>query len=248
MKKLIVFDLDGTLTESKQPIDSEMSGLLEKLLTRTYIGITGGGSFEQFSHQLLSNLSNSPLLSKLLLFPTNGAIFFRYFNSVWTKEYSYELSTTDKEKIFSCFEKVFQEINYQKPKRTYGPILEDRGGQITFSALGQQAPLEAREKWRQSSDRRPEIKAALEKYLPEFDFVIAGVTSIDIISKKINKGTAIDYAQKLLNIPDRDAVFVGDSLFIGGNDYLAKKSGVETISVKGPKETKTLITKWLQYG
>ena len=33
MKKLIIFDLDGTLAKSKSPIDKEMSDLLKELVT-----------------------------------------------------------------------------------------------------------------------------------------------------------------------------------------------------------------------
>lgn len=248
MKKLIVFDLDGTLTESKQPIDSEMADLLKRLLSKTYVGITGGGSFSQFEKQLLSLLNYPELFPKLLLFPTNGAFLYRYSDKAWQPEYSHPLTAVEKDKIYKSFDKALQDIGYQNPPQIWGQVLEDRIGQITFSALGQNAPLEAREAWRHNSDHRPQIKAALEKYLPELDIVIAGVTSIDVLSKNVNKGAAIDYAQKILDLPDDDVVFVGDSLFIGGNDYLAKRSGVETIAVKGPVETKHLIIKWLGHG
>ncbi len=248
MKKLIVFDLDGTLTESKQPLDLEMTDLLKKLLSFTYVGITGGGSFAQFSKQLSSLLDHPQLLPKLFLFPTNGAYLYRYLDDAWQEEYSHLLTPADKNQIFMSFDQALKDIHYTKPPQTYGPVLEDRNSQITFSALGQDAPLAVREAWRQTSDRRKEIKTALEKYLPNFDIVIAGVTSIDIIAKNVNKSLAINYAQKILNLSNNEVIFVGDSLFVGGNDYLAKRSPVETVSVKGPVETKTFITKLLQHG
>lgn len=248
MKKLIVFDLDGTLTQSKQPLDIEMTNLLRKLLSTTYVGITGGASFNQLAKQLSAVLEYPNLLSKLLLFPTNGACLYRYIDGTWQQKYSHLLTPTDKNRIFSSFDKALRKIHYQNPPKTYGPILEDRDSQITFSALGQNAPLKAKESWRQTSDQRPEIKTALEKYLPNFDVVIAGITSIDVIAKNVNKGMAINYAQKILNLSEDEVVFVGDALFIGGNDYLAKRSGVETVNINGPDETKMFITKFLQHG
>lgn len=248
MKKLIFFDLDGTLTQSKQLLDTEMATLLQKLLSHTFVGVTGGGSFEQFTLQLSSVFNSSRLLSRLLLFPTNGAQFYRYIDGSWRQQYSKVLTPAEKNLIFTGFDKALSEISYQNPPRIYGPILEDRDSQITFSALGQNAPSTAKAIWHQSSDRRPEIKSALEKYLPLFDIVIAGVTSIDIIAKNINKGMAIDYAQEFLNLPDDDVVFVGDSLFPGGNDQLAKRSGVETVSVSGPEKTKDFINDLLSHG
>ncbi len=71
--KLIAFDLDGTLAESKEPIDQEMVGLLLSLLERFNVAIISGGDFPQFEKQVLSFLGNSPELHRLHLYPTCGA-------------------------------------------------------------------------------------------------------------------------------------------------------------------------------
>jgi phosphomannomutase len=36
----------------------------------------------------------------------------------------------------------------------------------------------------------------------------------------------------------QEMIFVGDALFVGGNDYPAKEAGVVSIPVRGPSETK----------
>ena len=36
-------------------------------------------------------------------------------------------------------------------------------------------------------------------------------------------------------------VFIGDALYVGGNDYAVKLAGVESISTSGPEETKSLL-------
>ena len=48
MKRLIVFDLDGTLAESKSAPDSEMSKLLHDLLGLVKVAVISGGDWEQF--------------------------------------------------------------------------------------------------------------------------------------------------------------------------------------------------------
>ncbi|MDB2497399.1 hypothetical protein N9X25_09665 [Verrucomicrobiales bacterium] len=48
MKKLIVFDLDGTLAESKSPLDEEMAALLCLLLSLIKVAIISGGDWTQF--------------------------------------------------------------------------------------------------------------------------------------------------------------------------------------------------------
>jgi hydroxymethylpyrimidine pyrophosphatase-like HAD family hydrolase len=72
VKKLIVFDLDGTLAESKSPLDADMSGLLHDLLGIVKVAVISGGDWPQFEKQLLSNLSSDARLSNLSLLPTCG--------------------------------------------------------------------------------------------------------------------------------------------------------------------------------
>ena len=68
MKKLIVFDLDGTLAASKSPIDQEMAGLLTGLLRVARVAFISGANWPQFEKQVLANLPSSDHLKKLTLF------------------------------------------------------------------------------------------------------------------------------------------------------------------------------------
>ena len=155
-KELIVFDLDGTLARSKTPMDAEMVGLFSSLLEKRMVAVIGGGWFPVFEMQLLASLQGyEHLFSKLLLFPTSGARFLRYEDGSWKTVYAHELSLEQRIKIKEAFETVFKDIGYQHPQTVYGEIIEDRGTQITFSALGQQAPIELKDAYRGSvADRR----------------------------------------------------------------------------------------------
>lgn len=245
MKKMIVFDLDGTLTRSKMAIDEEMAKLLGELLTVKMVAVTGGGSLDQFKKQLIANLNCRRLFGHLFLLPTNGASFYRYNKGKWRQEYQYLMNPEEKKQIKAAFEKAFKEIGYKNPNKIYGPILDDRGSQITFSALGQKAPIAEKEKWNLTEDRREEIKTALVKYLSQFEAVIAGVTSIDVIKKGIDKYFAIKEMMKIFKLTKEEMVFVGDALRKGGNDYAAIRTGVEIKKVSGPEETKKIIRSWL---
>ena len=246
MTKMIVFDLDGTLTKSKVAIDDEMAKLLGKLLMTKMVAVTSGASFQQFKKQLLSNLTCREVFGNLLLLPTNGASFYRYKEGKWQKKYQHLMSDSKKSKIKTAFEKTFKDIGYKDPEVTYGPVIEDRGSQLTFEALGQKAPLSKRRNWNMTQDRRKEIKKALEKYLrPDFQIMIAGLNSIDILEKGIDKSFAINQMRKLFILTKKEIVFVGDAVRIGANDYAAIKSGVEIVKVSGPEEVKKLIRNWL---
>ncbi|MGC1618774.1 MAG: HAD family hydrolase, partial [Candidatus Acidiferrum sp.] len=78
MKRLIVFDLDGTLAESKSALDTEMAALLHDLLGIVKVAVISGGDWPQFEKQLLSNLPNDNCMANLSLLPTCGTKFFEY--------------------------------------------------------------------------------------------------------------------------------------------------------------------------
>ena len=113
-----------------------------------------------------------------------------------------------------------------------------REEQITFSALGQQAPLEEKNKWDSDFTKRKKIKAILDTFIPEFSVRIGGTTSIDVTRPGIDKAYGVRKLRDVLGISLKEMIFIGDSLFIGGNDYPAEETGVVSIPVQGPNETK----------
>ncbi len=249
-KKLIVFDIDGTLTPSKAPADKEMIELLINLLDKKIVAIIGGGKYELFREQLVDLLPNrDKRLEKLFLFPTCSTAFYR-FNGNWNEVYSLKLSEEEKEKINKAFEETFREVNYQHPTETYGPVIEDRNTQVTFSALGQEIVAELgenigvklKEEWhKQYDDLRQKMREILQKKLPEFEVRAGGLTSIDITRKGIDKAYGVRQIAQHLGVAIDDMIFVGDAIFPGGNDYAALETGIDYIKVANPTDTKRLI-------
>jgi len=239
MKKLIVFDLDGTLTESKSPLDTEMSSLLHDLIRIVKVAVISGGDWVQFEKQLLSNLPHDESLKNLSILPTCGTKFFQYKGN-WEKIYSEDFTNNEKEKIITSFKKVLVTVGFNAGK-TWGEIIEDRGSQITFSALGQHAPLEEKKKWDADFAKRKKMKALLDKLIPEFSVRLGGMTSIDITKPGIDKGYGIRKLQTTLGIPINEIIFIGDALFPGGNDYPAKEAGVVSIQIRDVNEVKQVI-------
>jgi len=236
MKQLIVYDLDGTLAESKSPLDAEMAGLLHDLLGIVKVAVISGGAWKQFEEQLLSNLPQDERLVNLSLLPTCGTQFFRY-GANWKKVYSEDLAADEKARIESSLEKAVSEAGF-KPQKLWGEQIEDRGSQITFSALGQEAPLDEKDRWDPDFAKRKKIKAILDTLLPEFSVRMGGATSIDVTKPGIDKAYGIRKLRDILDLPLKDMIFIGDALFVGGNDYPAEEAGVVSIPVRGPSETK----------
>jgi phosphomannomutase len=239
MKKLIVFDLDGTLAESKSAPDEEMSRLLSTLMDIVNVAVISGGNWSQFEKQLLSELPKTAHLKNLSLLPTCGTKFYS-FKLGWKELYSEDFSAAEKEKIINALKQAIASSGY-KAKKVWGEIIEDRGSQVTFSALGQQAPIEEKKKWDPDFSRRKKMKAVLDKLIPEFSISLGGTTSIDVTKQGIDKAYGIRKLRDTLGIAIDDMIFIGDALFPGGNDYPAKETGVVTIQVRDPDESKRVI-------
>ena len=239
MKKIIVFDLDGTLAESKSSIDGEMVKLLDALLSIVKVSIISGGAWSQIEKQVLAHLSHDERLKNLSLLPTCGTKFYKY-DSKWDLLYSEDFTDAEKQKIIGSLKKAMASPDC-KVVKVWGDVIEDRGSQITFSALGQQAPLEEKKTWDPDFAKRQKMKAVLDKLIPEFSVHLGGATSVDVTKHGIDKAYGIRKLRDVLSIPISEMIFIGDAVFPGGNDYPAKEAGALSIEVKDPHETKRVI-------
>lgn len=247
-KKVIAFDLDGTLTKSKEKVSKKMGYLLCLLLQRKVVVITGGGSWKQFHKQLLVHLPCKNFFDRLLILPTSGAELYTYRFGKWKKVYRKTLSYEEKYKIKKALLDVLDFLRYQKPTRKYGEVIEDRKTQITFSALGQNAPLLLKKKWyKKNNNLRKKMKMLLQRKLPEFEVKLGGLTSIDITRKGVNKATGLEAVCQMLKLNKENVVYVGDALYQGGNDYVVKAYGFDTIKVKDEQDTMNIIESAIKF-
>lgn len=253
--RLVVFDLDGTLTESKSPLAPDMRAALRGLLAEKKVAVIGGGSWEQFQWQFVDRLKCPPaLLSNLFLFPTTSMAFYRHSGRAWKNVYRKTLSNAEWRSIKGAFEKAFKEAGFVPPARVYGEIIENRGSQATFSPLGQEVVtvlgkkgVRLKEEWRKENEElKIKIARLVQKSLPKFEVRRGGITSIDVTKKGIDKAYGVRRIEKTLHIPIKEMVFIGDALYRGGNDAAAKKTGVRTIPTSGPEETKRIIGRILE--
>jgi len=257
-KKLIMFDLDGTLTQSKSPLSHGEAVFLWELLGYRKVGVISGASWSQFENQFLQHFyaANPPNASlyNLHLMPTCGSALYQYQyresedidnRNHWHPVYKDKLSEEEKVVIMDAFRNSIPRLSYGLGK-SYGPRIEDRDCQITFSALGQNAPLEEKANWDEATFKRQELKLLLREYLhDDFEIRIGGATSVDVTRKGIDKAYGVARIAKHLGLSYDEILFVGDALYAGGNDYPVKAMGVECISVNGPQETIGIIIQLL---
>lgn len=244
-KKVIVFDLDKTLAKSKSPVDDDIATILSELLEKYKISVITGGKLEQLIKQVVEHLEVSPdRFLNLYLQPTSGSALYTWQNNEWREIYNEKIPESERKMIISALNKAVQESGIEIPEEVYGERIEDRGSQITFSALGQNAPYEVKSDWDKDLEKRKKIQRILAPKIPEYEVAIGGVSSIDITKKGLNKGYGVWRLSRELGIEIKDMLFVGDRLESGGNDHSVIGTGIDWIDVENIEETKTLLSKF----
>jgi len=240
MKQLVAFDLDGTLAESKQPLEPEMGEALADLMAVAQVAVISGGDWPQFDKQVASRLPARADRSQLWLMPTTGTKLYTYAAGAWTPVYAELFEAGQRREILAAFDAALIATGFV-PEQVWGERIEDRGSQITFSALGQQAPIHAKEVWDPDFAKRRIIQSDLRQRLPGLSINMGGATSIDITREGVDKGYGLKKLRDASGIPLDAMMFVGDAIFPGGNDYPAKLLGLDTVRVRDPQETLAVV-------
>ena len=245
IKKVIAFDLDDTLAVTKSPISDRMSEILAKLLEKYDVCVISGGAFEQFKVQVVDRLSSemSPrLLTKLHLMPTCGTKYFRYdeLSEKWELQYENSLTTEQKNRIVDVLESGARELGLWE-ENPYGDIIEDRGSQVTFSALGQKAPAEAKYAWDPTGEKKINLRNFVAPKLMDLEVRAGGTTSIDVTMIGVDKAYGMNKLTEEMKIGKEEILFIGDKLQEGGNDYPVKAAGIDCIEVTRWEDTALVL-------
>jgi phosphomannomutase len=216
MMKLIAFDLDGTLATSKQAVDTEMADLLGALLELQSVAVISGGDW-----------------------PTSGTKFYR-FGGAWTRVYADNFTVEERDRVMDALKSAVAKADFAD-QTIWGKQIEDRGSQITFSGLGQEAKPNIKASWDPDIQKRNRLKALLEMRLPDFAVRIGGSTSVDITKPGIDKAYGMQKLAAISGIDLPEMLFIGDALYPGGNDAPVRDAGVATIAVQDIADTKLVI-------
>ncbi|MFZ7086659.1 HAD-IIB family hydrolase [Curtobacterium sp. RRHDQ10] len=244
--RLVAFDLDDTLAPSKSPLDPRMLDTFAALLEVVPVAVISGGQFEQFEQQLVTPLRERDglVLDQLHLMPTCGTRYHRWVGNDWHLEYAEDLTADQKTRALAAVERQARGLGFWESE-TWGPILEDRGSQITFSALGQAAPVDAKKAWDPTGAKKDTLRRAVQAELPDLEVRSGGSTSVDITRKGIDKAYGMHRLAELTGIPLDDMLFVGDRLDPEGNDYPVLAMGVACHAVDGWEDTDRFLRELL---
>ena len=243
--RCVVFDLDDTLAPSKQLISQRTAGLLTRLLERVEVSIISGARIEQFERQVLTQISSGYAnLDRLHIMPTCGTRYYRYLDGQWRQRYTEDLSAKEKERIVAAMTGCAAELGLVEAT-TWGEVIEDRESQLTFSALGQTAPIGAKSAWDPDGSKKERLRTCVAARIPDLEVRSGGSTSIDVTRKGIDKAYGIGKLVDALGLSLDQFLFIGDRLDPGGNDYPVRALGVPCLQVADHLETDVLIQQLL---
>jgi HAD superfamily hydrolase (TIGR01484 family) len=249
-KKIIAFDMDDTLCIAKSPISGQISNLLDDLLSKYDVSIISGGNFTQFKIQIIDQLKvGSEKLSRLHLMPTCGTQYYRYdvMRCEWIQEYAISLTDEQKSRATNALKTSAQELGLWE-ENSYGEVIEDRGSQVTLSALGQRAPSDEKYAWDPKGEKKMAIRDAVAPLVPELDVRAGGTTSVDVTLKGVDKAYGMRQLIKATGVSMDEILFIGDKMEKGGNDYPVRALGIDSIAVEKWQDTALVIDTLVKVG
>lgn len=132
--------------------------------------------------------------------------------------------------IQAIIDALDHDLNYD-----WTPI-EDRGSQITFSPIGNTAPVELKMAYDPDRKKREALIAKVPFVSDELVVKIGGSTSLDYIHKDRHKGANVQKLIDLLGWNKDECVYFGDGLYPGGNDE-AVIGVIDTVAVDDHMDT-----------
>lgn len=242
-KRIIIADLDGTLSEDRTPISKETARLVSELLRQRRFAVVTAARWSRLKYQVLDVLEGSSqrkMLSGLYLLPQSATRFYRLSSGRWKSLYAENLSLAERKRIKGAI-RAWIKSHKGEGNVNYERLIDDRISQVSFAMIGRDTPLAIKKKWDPSGEKKRKVAKFLEGHIPEFGIGIGGTSTIDITRKGLDKSYGIKKIRERLGYKDREMVFIGDRLFKGGNDYPVRKTGIDCIQVNSVAETNKVL-------
>ena len=243
--RIIGFDLDNTLANSRKPMLPSVAGRFSELTKHIDVAVITGGRWELVISQIIDVLAPQACKSNMHLMPTSGTRYYRWLNGEWTRVFSHDLTADQCARASASLERRAREMGLW-PGHVWGERIENRGSQITLSVLGQQAPLEAKQAFDPDGSLKRRLAEAVAADLPDLKVHAGGYTSIDVSQQGIDKGFAVRELARLNDFPVERMIFVGDRMNEDGNDYPAVQAGAMGVAVNNPGDTVKFIDAMLE--
>lgn len=206
MNRKFVFDVDGTLTPSRQKIDAKFAEFFLDFCNSNKVYLITGSDRKKTEEQLTPSILNAAQM-----------VFNCAGNEVWRgNEIIHKNFWTPPNSLVEYLNVVLENSKFRY--RT-GNHIEFRTGMVNFSVIGRNCDLLERREyvlWDREYNEREAIAANIKYLFPKVDAHIGGETGIDIFQKGHGKSQCIPFIK---NSNEDFLYYFGDQIFPGGNDY-----------------------------
>lgn len=226
MKKLLCFDLDGTLTQHRSPLEKENRNLLDKLSKKYKIIMVGAGNapriYEQMGEYPIDIIANYGMQESKMI---DGKFTI-------IRE---EKSNPDKAYFIEKIAYLRQKYGYTEFK---GETVEFHStGMVTFPLLGTKAEIKDKIAFDPTREKRKVLYPEVLELFPEYTVFIGGSSSFDFTAKKYNKYDAIMTYAKANGYQKEEILYIGDDFGDGGGDSHIRLGGMDYIEITDYRKT-----------
>lgn len=258
MKRLFLFDMDGTLTVARKKMSHNMLGSLTSLQKNGWdIGIISGSDMNYIEQQCNIMFDISPLNPRLVHFlPCNGTKYFKNFKKVWEYSMRNQLGDNTLKELMKNLLYAQQNLMALYPQLPLtGNFIQMRGSVLNWCPIGRNADDMQRKAW-VKLDKNFNIRESFLNHISgkintdKITIKLGGETSFDIYPKGWNKTFPIE---KIPFSAYNKICFVGDRCLKNGNDeelynYLNNKNNCYAYQVNNPQETINIIQGTIKKG
>lgn len=231
-KKHLFFDMDLTIAPPREPM---LPAMHERLTSLPHdIVVVTGSLADQISFQ-------THQLPALYLAVNGNHAMDVNGNELWRNP---DLDETHRDEIYAHIEKITAQLDHELNSEWH-PI-EDRGAQITFSPIGNRAPVEQKRTYDPDRKKRETWLADIPFLSDDIMVKIGGSTSFDYIHKERHKGANVRKLIEHMGWNTSDCVYFGDGLYPGGNDEVVI-GVVDTVPVQDHHDTYQQLGEYFGY-
>lgn len=238
MIKVFAFDLDGTLTQHKTPLDDKNRDVLERLSAKYTLLIVGAGGCMRIHNQL----GGFPMD----VIGNYGMQYARFENG------EFKIVRDD---VVECADRDAVEKKVMSFREKYGftsfsgdNVEYHASGCLTFPVLGTAAKAEDKLAFDPDRKKRRAIYREVCEAFEDYNVFVGGSSSFDMAPKPFNKYYALDLWCKENGFSRDEVVFVGDDYGCGGNDESVYKSDFRFVATDDYRRLEEVLSPWLEDG
>ncbi|KAI0767209.1 eukaryotic phosphomannomutase [Fomes fomentarius] len=217
LKKLVLFDVDGTLTPARQSVSPDVIAILRKLRQKVVIGVVGGSDFVKISEQL--NVPGSNVISEFdYTFAENGLTAYKLGKQLPSQSFIKFIGEERYKHLANFILHYLADLDIPIKRGTF---IEFRNGMINVSPIGRNATVQERNDF-EAYDKQHGVRAAfvnaLKEKFPDYGltYSIGGQISFDVFPNGWDKTFCL---QHVADEGFEEIHFFGDKTYKGGNDY-----------------------------